>query len=156
MRRSVAGLVVGVLVATGAVLAVGLVPAGAGGFDLSIDAVVNGTPNASGLQVKRSCDGLPGDATSSVFTATQTDVIPAQFLNLGVTCTVSVIQDGGMVASFKCETSGQLPPTCLSDRSIKRTTAPEFGTATITVTFDPAPTTTPAAAAVETPIDFTG
>ena len=162
MRRLVGVLAGVMLLAAGSLVTVGGTRAAAGsGQGLKIDAVVTGTPNASGLQVERVCVDGASDATSSVFTASQSDVIPvvswSGTAGPTVTCRVSVIEDGGLVPSFKCEDQANLPnlPPCADNQTVESN--PTFGGVyTITVTFGPAPTTTTTPAAVVAPPSFTG
>ena len=57
-------------------------------------------------------------------------------------CSVSVIESGGMVVSFMCNSTATLAVLCLTTSSAQaiRPVGPS-GTATITVTFDPGPST---------------
>src|SRR3954447_5087640 len=154
MKRVLGALATASLIA-GALVAVGLAPAGAvpGAFHprLQIDVVVNGAgtfPDGS-LQVHRECAPV-GNATtadSSLFSASTVDLMTGtgSFLSSGQSCSVSVVQAGGMQYSIACASDFPTYITCSSSDTVTwQSDAQEIPaasrTAKITVTFDPPPT----------------
>jgi hypothetical protein len=127
-------------------------PVSAGGSNsIVVVAVVNGTPTGP-LELTRTCpDGAPGNATSAPFTTSVNPAI-AQAAFGGAppstTCTVTVTQADGMTASFACVVT---PPadavgmSCGAGNDSVTNVTSRSATATITVTFDPAPPQAPAA-----------
>lgn len=140
--KSCLGVVVVVLA-----LVVGLVgPAGAGGIPtITVVAVVNGTPSTD-LVVHRECDGAPGNADSAPFTVSGTVIPAAGIVVVGDSCTVSVVEAGGLVPTFSCAESVDALE-CIGDSGLRRVIQ-NGGFGTITVTFDPAPPAPPPADAV--------
>lgn len=128
------------VVALTAVMVVGLVaPAGAGSNGLlRIDAVVNGTPTSQ-LQIRYECVGsFPVGPTVVDVDATGTVVAP--FNVHQDTCSVEIVQAGGLVTSFACVSAPAV--TCNpGNASVTGNGLPQSDAAVITVTFDPAPPT---------------
>lgn len=120
-------------------------PAGAGSNGLlRVDAVVNGAPSSQ-LSLRYECVGaFPVGPTTVPVNATGT-VVPAFNVHQD-TCTVEVLDAGGLVVSFACVSAPSV--TCNpGNASVTGNGLPQSETAVITVTFDPAPPTPDAGAA---------
>ena len=148
--RKLVGVLAGVVMAAGSLVAVGVSPAASTGLaPLKVDAVVNGGggfPTAD-LQLHRECSpaGNAKNEDSTLFSDSQTDFMTATNRYPGTgpqTCTVSVVASGGMTFSIACVPENSDKLECSSNDAVTYVTSPSTTSdfATITVTFDrPAP-----------------
>ena len=147
--RKLVGVLAGVALAAGSLVAVGVSPAGASGkAPLYVNAFVNGGGGfpTGELQLHRECTagGPASTADSDPFTTSQTNFMTTSqypgYLPNGIqTCTVSVLESGGMHYSIACVDATPALLVCSSNDAVTYVGEPAgiADAATITVTFYP-------------------